>query len=221
VRQVAAIARPSLGHQAYEAIHAAIAAGGLQPGEPLTEEELAAFAGMSRTPVRTALRRLELEGYVERDDAGRLTVHRLTRRELEEVFFVRELLESYAARLAAERISDEELRRLRELLDADLKAVRKRQISALAVLNDELHAIILRASRNRTLQELVGTLRSRARGLSAFAVGDAPTRRAFVDQHIQLVRLLEDGDAEAASETTVQHLRMARDILLEGLPDDG
>src|SRR3954454_2883152 len=109
-------ARARLAGQAYAEIRDAINDGRLDAGALVIEADVAEMLGISRTPVRQALRRLELEGFLERDGRGRLFVHGLTRQEIVDLFAVRQRLESFGARLAATRIADGELLRLEEVL---------------------------------------------------------------------------------------------------------
>jgi DNA-binding GntR family transcriptional regulator len=216
----AAEARASLAEQAYLELRGAIASGRLAARTALSEAAVARMLGVSRTPVRLALRRCELEGYLERDASGRLLVHPLTADEVAHLFFVRGLLEGYAARLAAMRISDSELERLDALVAEDVAALERQDIDGLARINQSLHALILEASRNRTLRELVDGLRDRVFGLTAFVVGSRAERRLFVDDHARLVGLLRDGDADAAEALARRHLHRARDLLLRDLDGD-
>jgi DNA-binding GntR family transcriptional regulator len=211
------VTRSSLGERAYEELRSAIVTQRLSRGTPLVEADVTASLGVSRTPVREALRRLELEGYLERDRSSRLFVRRMTVEQLDEVFLVRELLEAFAARLAADRIADSELERLDGLLAADLAALEDGDDEELARLNEQIHGVVLEASRNRTLSQVLRTLRGRVFGLTAFAVGSRDDQRAFVEEHRQLVRLLADGDGEAAEALVRRHLRRARDVLAAGL----
>jgi DNA-binding GntR family transcriptional regulator len=174
---------------------------------------------MSRTPVREALLHLELEGYLVRDGASRLVVHRLSAREVAEMFVVRELLEGEAVRLAASCISDEELTRLAELIAADRRALRRRRFDELAGINEQIHGLIMIASRNRTLSDLLRHLRGRIAGLDAFAVGSPDDQQQFVEEHAVLLELLRDGDEDAAVALLGDHLGRARDVLLQGLQD--
>jgi DNA-binding GntR family transcriptional regulator len=210
--------RSSLADEAFEVIHGAILDGTLALDRPLSETDLAELAGVSRTPVRSALQRLELEGYIERLGRGGLAVRRMTRSEIADVFLVRELVEGFGARLAAERISPEEIGRLRTLLRSDWLALRHSEIPELARVNEELHALILAASRNRALQDLVNNLRRRVAWVRAFAVGKPQDRTRFVEQHEQLVNLIEDGDSDRAEALARRHLRAARDVLLTDVP---
>jgi DNA-binding transcriptional regulator YhcF (GntR family) len=131
----AAHGQPSLGEQAYEELRSAIVMQRLASGTPLVEADVTTSLGVSRTPVREALRRLELEGYLERDDSSRLFVRRMTVEQLDQAFLVRELLEAFAARLAAERIADAEIERLETLLAADVGALEAGDVEQLARLS--------------------------------------------------------------------------------------
>ncbi|HMJ35604.1 MAG TPA: GntR family transcriptional regulator [Baekduia sp.] len=209
----------SLSDRAYQELRAAIIGGRILPGEAVLEVEVGAMLRMSRTPVREALLHLELEGYLVRDQASRLVVHRLSAREVAETFVVRELLEGEAARLAASCISDEELARLGELVAADRRALRRRRFDELAALNEQIHGLIMIASRNRTLTDLLRHLRGRIAGLDAFAVGSLDDQQQFVEEHAMLLELLRDGDADAVVALLSDHLGRARDVLLGGLEE--
>lgn len=209
----------SLSERAYQELRAAIIGGRIAPGEAVLEVEVGPMLRMSRTPVREALLHLELEGYLVRDGASRLVVHRLSAREVAEMFVVRELLEGEAVRLAASCISDEELTRLAELIAADRRALRRRRFDELAGINEQIHGLIMIASRNRTLSDLLRHLRGRIAGLDAFAVGSPDDQQQFVEEHALLLELLRDGDEDAAVALLGDHLGRARDVLLQGLQD--
>jgi DNA-binding GntR family transcriptional regulator len=209
----------SLSERAYQELRAAIIGGRIAPGEAVLEVEVGPMLRMSRTPVREALLHLELEGYLVRDEASRLVVHRLSAREVAETFVVRALLEGEAVRLAASCISDEELTRLGELIAADRRALRRRRFDELAGINEQIHGLIMVASRNRTLTDLLRHLRGRIAGLDAFAVGSPDDQQQFVEEHARLLELLRDGDEDAAVALLDDHLGRARDVLLQGLQD--
>jgi DNA-binding GntR family transcriptional regulator len=211
------VSNESLADRAYHELRTAIIAGRISPGDAVLEVEVGSAMRMSRTPVREALLHLELEGYLVRDDASRLVVHRPSAREVAEMFLVRELLEGEAVRLAASRISHEELARLEELIKTDRRALRRRRFDELAEINEQIHGLIMVASRNRTLSDLLHHLRGRIAGLDAFAVGSLADQQQFVDEHARLLELLRDGDEEAAVALLASHLGRARDVLLEGL----
>lgn len=215
------MSRSSLADAAYAELRSAILAGDLAPGTTIVETDVASLLDVSRTPVREALRRLELEGYLERQPGGRLSVHSYTDREIRDLFLVRGLLEGYAARLAATRIADGELDELERLLERDMEALREHEIDELAALNDQIHGVVLEASRNRTLRDLVANLRERIHGLGAFAVGAGEDQHRFVEEHARMVGLLREGDAEAVEDLAREHVQKARDVLLDGLESGG
>jgi DNA-binding GntR family transcriptional regulator len=194
----------------------AIVTGRIEPGTVLSEGRMAAEFGISRTPVRQALRRLDLEGHIERDERGRPIVHALTDRELGEIFAVRELLEGFGARLAATRISDGELEQLASYVEQDWIAYRRGDVDELARLNTAFHGLIMVASRNRALVEIVDELQWRVVGLSAFAVGTKTDSEHFVSDHARMLELLRDGDATELEELVHAHLRTARHVLETG-----
>ena len=212
----------TLSAMVYEELRRAVTVGELAPGTPLLEASLAQKLAVSRTPIREALVRMDLEGYAGHDERGRLVVRTSTRSEIRDWFLVRLLLETYAVRLAAERISDQELRELDDLTAADAVALQELRADRLAALNEQIHDLIFRASRNRALVDLVHRLRGRVYGMSAFAVGDVSEQRAFVEEHAALGRLLREGDPEAAASVICLHLERAQE-LLEDIPraEDG
>jgi DNA-binding GntR family transcriptional regulator len=211
------VTRQSLADQVYAELRSAIAGGALPLRSPVVESAVAAMLNVSRTPVREALRRCELEGYLKREPGGHLVVQRPTVEQMRDVFLCRELLETYAVRLAAERISDEELDRLDELIAADRRALAANAMEDLASLNEQIHGLTVRASRNRTLEAMLSGLPGRAYGLHTFAVGTEQDRARFVADHGQLAELLRDGDGDAAETLVRAHLETARDLLVAGL----
>lgn len=210
----------SLADRAYGELRAAIIEHRLEPGAAIVETELAEMLGVSRTPVREALRRCELEGYVVRSGSGKRTVTLPTLEGVEQLFVLRTMIEVHAVRLAAERISDEELEQLHALLGEDQRALGQQKTERLAELNAEIHGVVIRASRNRTLESLMRSFRGRPHGFRVFAVGDLDDRRRFVAEHKRLVELLEEGDATRGAELIRSHLDRAREILIGDLALD-
>jgi DNA-binding GntR family transcriptional regulator len=215
------VARSSLAEQAYVRLRDAILRGQIRPQRPISETDLTGMLHVSRTPIREALLRLELEGYLTRDETKRLSVRAPSVEEIVEDFWLRELLEVHAVRLATRRISDEELARLDELVAADRAALRSRTVDGLARKNEDIHSLILHASRNRALVRLVQGLRAKFRGIQAFAVGTMEDQEEFVAHHADLSAALAEGDDSRATEITRRHLHKARDLLLAAVDPEG
>lgn len=207
--------RERLSEGAYQELRGAILAGRLAAGTVLSETSVADALKVSRTPTRFALRRLEAEGYLDRDDRGRMLVHRLTRQELADLFAIRCAVEAEAARLAAAHVSEEELERLDDLLAADLAAVQEGNAAELERLNEQIHATVLAASRSRALVQVAADVRERVYGFgfSAFAVGDAEDKQRFVEEHAAVAHAIRDGDGERAATIIDRHLTRALTLL--------
>lgn len=146
--------------RAYATIRTRILSGDLAPGAQLVEEALAELCGVSRTPVRDALRRLEAELLVERSDTQRSFVADWSLDDVADAFQLRAMLEGHAARLAAGRISDVALARLRAANAAVGQAVHRTVPDMPGFLdgNREFHAILLDAASSRRLTALLTTL---------------------------------------------------------------
>lgn len=146
---------------AYARIRADIIAGTYLPGTHLKEEELAARTGVSRTPVRDALRRLAAEGLVQIEPNHGTYVTQFTTAEIDEIFRLRSALEAYGASLAAERISAEELSHLQELaaqMEALTAKKRGPDLDRFSLLNNEFHRTILAAAHSPRLAAILEPL---------------------------------------------------------------
>lgn len=216
------LARPSLADRAHRELKHAILAGSLAPGAVLTESSSAESLGVSRTTARQALRRLEVEEYLDRDVRGSLMVHRTSRAEFIQECKIRKALDSEAVRLAAIRISDEELTLLDALLVEDAAALRADDHDRRAIVNSGIHRSIAVASRNRVLLEASDDLRERTFGFGrvAFAVGSRRDRKMFCQEHAEIVAYLHSGDGDLAAEVVRAHIDRSSELLLNRMDDD-
>jgi DNA-binding GntR family transcriptional regulator len=134
--------------KAYGAVRAAIFAGEYPPGSRITEQEIVERVGVSRTPVREALRRLQSEGVVTAEPNHGVVVTAFSKEEADQIFELRALLESYCARLAADRIGRDDLKHIRKLADQQLAEASKRRRNL-----DRISALNTRALRANILLE--------------------------------------------------------------------
>ena len=146
-----------------ETLRDAIRSGILKPGERLMEIQLAEELGVSRTPVREAIRRLELEGYVIMMPRRGTYVANLSIRDVNEVFEIRTSLESLSSGLAAERITDDELERLQRLLVQIGSYIEIGDMEKIVETDTEFHDLLYQASRNQRLVGIISRLRERRR----------------------------------------------------------
>ena len=191
---------------AYELILHAIDGGIYKPGDRLVESELAERFGVSRTPIREALQRLETQSLLARDGRS-LVVASLDHNQMAELYVVRSELEGLAARLAARHATEEEIRVLRRLIEEDRGRVG--DPAALARANRRFHRQIHRASHNRYLvQQLDLVYRSMALMASTSLAAEGRSERAL-EEHVAIVDAIEAGDGEAAYQALKAHISTA------------
>ena len=202
--------------QAYEFIRDAIAAGTYTPGSRLREEELADDIGVSRTPIREALRRLDSEGVVEFVPNRGAHVAAWSDQDLAEIFDLRAVLEGFAARLAARNISDEQLQLLRDLsveMDELAAGRSKDRLERISALNNEFHRIVVEASGNRQLVQLVAGLVQVPLVHRTFRRYDEQSLQRSMGHHRELITALERGDVNWAGTVMRSHVYAARAVL--------
>jgi DNA-binding GntR family transcriptional regulator len=197
---------PAIQRDAYELILAAIDRGAFRPGDRLVESELAERFGMSRTPVREALQRLETQAVVAREGRS-LVVASLDHDQLGELYVVRAELEGLAARLAAQHAAREEVALLMEMVAADRALVDRPELLARA--NRRFHRQIHLASHNRYLvQQLEMVHRSMALVATTSLAADGRGSEAL-DEHAAIVRAIDARDGAAADAAIRDHISHA------------
>lgn len=203
----------------YERIKRAIFYGLFEPGEFLTETALAQWCDVSRTPVREALRRLEQDGLVVRKNRG-MMVYERGHDEVLELYEVRVLLESTVSYQAALHRSPTDLALMHRVLTAMLDMDEATPVEK-ARVNAEFHAVIWRASRNRTMIDLLERVNLRLGARYPATTLAHPGRWGEANlQHRALVVAIEAKDGTAASNVARQHFQDARDIRLQLLASE-
>jgi DNA-binding GntR family transcriptional regulator len=201
------------------AIRDDVIAGVHRPGQRLTEEAMAARYGVSRVPVREALRTLEAEGFLQSRPYAGIEVVELDEGEAEDLLEVRALLEPLGAARAARRRSAEQLGRLKELVALGGEAVEGGRLAEVARLNSRFHEVIAEASGSRTLTHLVNQLSQKIAWVYAVEL----PRRADASwaEHAEIVRAIERGRADEARSVVARHIEQARSAYFRRLPPTG
>lgn len=205
----------TLSQSAFETMRGWIVSGELAAGSVVSERRIAERLGLSRTPIREALGRLEGEGHLRRD--GRtIIVNAIDSREIMEILALRVLLEAEAARLAARRASVSKVKAIRTAV----KAMRQEKVTPEQhwLVDDQLHNGIAEASGNRTLQRLVADLGDRTR---MFGIDKIPARFApGQTEHLAILDALEKQDPDAAAAQMELHLQNVRKAILSSFSLD-
>lgn len=182
----------------------AIDRGDYAPGGRLVEAELAERFGVSRTPVREALSRLETQGVVARDPRRGVVVASLDYDQLGELYAVREVMEGFAARMAARHAAPAEIALLAEMVDAD--RARVDDPAALSRSNRLFHRQLHRASHNRYLIQMLDAMRRSLALLSSTTLA-APRRGGeSVEEHARIVQAVAARDEDAAEAAARAHI---------------
>jgi DNA-binding GntR family transcriptional regulator len=191
---------------AYSLILEAIDLGVYKPGDRLVESDLADRFGVSRTPIREALQRLETQSLLTRDGRS-LIVSSLDHSQMAELYIVRAELEGLAANLAAKHATSEEIKVLQDMVDSDRKIIS--DPSSLARSNRRFHKQIHLASHNRFLIKQLDLVH-RSMALMATTSLAADGRGAVaVEEHQAIVTAIADGDSTEASEKLRNHISVA------------
>lgn len=199
--------------KAYHAIRKAVLDGDFSSGERLKESALADSIGVSRTPVREALRRLSAEGLIDFSSSQRAAVAQWTDDNIGELFRLRSMLESYAAFLAATNISKEQIDQLKSLqakMELSLSDGNRIQFKKTSLLNNQFHKIILDASASRRLVSLMSGLIEMAVILRTYhRYSKVDLERSF-GHHRELIAAFEAHDGEWARSVMTSHILAAR-----------
>lgn len=207
----------ALRDQVLSELRARIVNGVYPPGCRVTEERLGADLGVSRSPVREALRVLVAEGFVESQPRRGAVVAKPARGAVQDLLLVRERIETLAAGLAAQRATPDDIAGLREILERAKAAEEAQDFDALAVLNSEFHGAVIVAARNSWLDTLAGPLYEQVRWV--FRASAADRAPHSWDEHLDLMQAIVDGDAERAEQAASAHVQAAKEAAAQILDD--
>jgi DNA-binding GntR family transcriptional regulator len=205
----------ALSEMAYKALMGMLLSGELAPNELVTERQIALRLGMSRTPMREAVRRLEGGRFFERQRNGALVVRALPLEEFMNILNVRRLLEGEAARLAVGRVPLAELEHLKDRIGQALKLPDDAVTPEFSASDRDLHALIAAASGNPVLRQMIDDLKTRT---VMFRFGRLPERRKTVcAEHLAIIDALMVGDGQKAQQAMQDHIDQVRLTILAKL----
>lgn len=201
------VIRRALTDEVLNTLRKAIVAGAFAPGDHVAETRMAEQLGVSRVPVREAMMTLEREGLLEFDERGAARVRNFTAADFEEIFTMRLALEPMAARLACRRLQSADVAALTENIRRMRKTSSPLEVTLLDV---DFHDLIMQSARHSLLSVCWGNLRSLLRvwlaRLHRREEGPKETKQLTVKGHVEIVKILQSGDGDAAAEAMRNHL---------------
>jgi DNA-binding GntR family transcriptional regulator len=207
--------RKSLGEHVFESLKHSIVMGKISSGEWLVESHIAETLGISRTPVREAIHKLEREGLIERQPRGGFTVLGLTRNDIEETFGIRSVLEGYAARLAAVKHNKEELEALEKKIEEFQNALDRKRMNLLPAINTEFHDLLYSLSKSSKLISIINGLRDQIYRFRKVNLKEEKFAATSNQDHRQMLQSIRNRNAEGAERLTREHILRGREIVLK------
>lgn len=196
----------------FENLREAILKGDLNPGDRLMEVQLANKLGVSRTPVREAIRKLELEGLVIMLPRKGAYVADMSLKDIIEVLEIRASLEGLAAYLASERMGDEDIKKLEEIVDECSKTT---DIEELLKKDVEFHEQIFKSTNNKRLHQLINSLWEQVYRFRVSYVSDNNSFSNIVKEHKMIMNAIKNRDGELAKKYAKEHIEKAESFVID------
>ncbi len=210
----------SLADQVFERLENDIISGVYPRGEILTELKLVEQLGVSRTPIREALRRLEQERLI--DDTGKgSVVLGITLNDLEDIMNIREHIEALAAYYATQKMTAADVAELKHILDLQEFYFSKWDIEHLRQADDDFHDAINLASRRTVIIDTLIPLHRKTRRYRKISMEDKARTERTLQEHQAIYAAIAQGDAQLASKAVAFHIRNAKKHIMEGAENHG
>ena len=209
--------RKSLGEDVFEHLKKGIVTGNVKPGDRLVETRLAETLGISRTPVREAIHKLENEGFLRKLPAGGFAVHGLTSQDIDETFGIRSVLEAYAARLAAQNHKRSEIRLLEKKIDEYQDCLEHGNINQLEIINTKFHDLLYTMSKSPKLIKMINNLKAQIYRFRHIILSQEKMARRSNEDHILMVKAIKKHDADGVETLVREHILRGKAAVLKQL----
>jgi DNA-binding GntR family transcriptional regulator len=207
--------RKSLGEHVFENLKHSIVRGKIASGEWLVESHIAKTLGISRTPVREAIHKLEREGLIERQPRGGFTVLGLKRNDIEETFGIRSVLEGYAARLAAVKHKTQELEELENKIEEFQNALDRNKMNLLTAINTDFHDLLYSLSKSPKLINMINGLRDQIYRYRQMILKEKQFASTSNQDHKKMLKYIRKRDAEGAEHVVREHILRGQEMVLK------
>ena len=201
----------------FNTLRQGILKGELEPGERLMEVQLANRLGVSRTPIREAIRKLELEGLVVMIPRKGAEVAKISEKNLRDVLELRCALEELASELACERMDEEMLEELSSTFTEFQNGIHNMDLTIIAELDEKFHDVIYQATQNQKLIQMINNLREQMYRYRLEYIKDENQRSGIVEDHKLILDALRRKDVETAKKAVREHIIHQRNTILENL----
>ena len=198
----------SLADQVFEHLETDILSGKYQRGEVLTESKLSLELGVSRTPIREALRRLEQEHIIEERGKGAVVLG-ITEKDMDDIFLIRRQLEALAAGMAVEKCTDEEIERLKEIVDLQEFYMEKGDPEKIKQMDNNFHALIYEVCDSTIFYDVLVPLHKKIQKYRKNAVKSSSRAHASVEEHRAIYEAIAARDKALAEQRVVAHVENA------------
>ena len=190
----------------FNTLRKAILKGELEPGERLMEKQLAEKMGVSRTPIREAIRKLELEGLVIMIPRKGAEVAMITEQDIKDVLEVRAALESLAVKLACQRMDKQSTNELLAINDAFIGAARRKDVETVIKKDVEFHDAIYDATKNKKLTAMINNLQEQIYRFRVEYIRQMDDFSTLVEEHEEIVNAIVNQDSTTAQDIATRHI---------------
>jgi len=211
---IRSLKRENLGNQVFEQVKEMIVRGEIPAGKRMIESEIAESMGISRTPVREAVHKLGAEGLLKPLPRGGYVVRGLDISDIEETFEIRSILESFAAYLAANRHSYEEILPLEEKIEEFQRNLDRNDLKELAQVNTEFHELLYALSRSQRLIKMIYNLRDEIYFLRKIILNSVDMARLSNKDHREIIKAIKKREAKKAETLVRDHILRGKEFVI-------
>jgi len=206
--------KPILRDEVYLSIKEAILTGEFPPGERISIGRLLQEIGFSPTPIREALLKLEQEGFVSRLPRGGFVVSRFTKKDIDQIFDIRSLLESYAVGLAIQHVKREDILWLERNIKESEQYIQKKEWNKVSKLNTEFHDYLNRLSENERLLSIINELRDQIFQFRSAILRVPLKAKISIDHHKKMIEAIKRRDVQLLKKLAQEHIQIGKEVIL-------
>ena len=200
-----------------ETIRDAILKGTMKPGERVSEPDLAERFGISRTPIREAFRQLESEGYLHVVPRKGAVVASLSERDIEEFYAIKIILEGFAARMAADKLTDKDIDRLESINERLEKTKDEGDVKKFFRVHNEFHELFIKAAGNDKLYDMINQLVMKFSRLRLASLSQPGRMEISVEEHRNMIQAFRNHDGKRADSLVRHAATIGADVLIQSM----